>query len=800
MVTRDSSLLTRDSFCAGHFRISVFHTFFRPPGQMVEKRQIIQRLQNFQKMLAKSGTLALELAKRKGLKEDMQMTNSVLNTFVALSVLLVLWPINTVAQNQRPVAEAGLSRYAAGDPVHLDGSGSYDPDNSGPLSYAWRQIAGPAVVLTGADTAAPTVGGFVQTSDIQECEFELVVSDPELASVPDTVKVVIVPSFGPSMLKLENASFDPNKPTVIYFGGGDCINGYSGQLWNGGPAWTNKANVIGFPSGYKPDSGATGQTYYKYGDMIIVYLSSVAPDYRQPIQTSGWSTGGQPAIDVALRLNLTYKDARYGVNRVTFLEATPYCRDYSESIRSFLASSVEGEQCWIDNYVNGSAAFFPNVLNVAFSLSHAGVPLWYLNSLTGSDMNQFNNGVVAGAYWSVAGPGKNLHLASTPGAQTYNFTWNGGASSGNMSFYNESLCPGRLPEPVTLLVWRYPWLADGDPNGLVLTCAESENAVGCQLLSGSDPYNIADYNIVADSNSCPAIAAAMLPSSDTWWTVRVRDAYGSTIYADPIGVDSLSALGAIPAELVDFNQDFKVDMQDFSEFARHWREYEPSVDIIPAPNGDGVVDVKDLAILLECWLKETRLPFGLVAYWKLDETEGLAAHDRAGTYEGALHGDPLWQPTSGKVKGALQFDGVDDYVSTPFILDPAEGAFSVFAWVKGGGPEQAIISQARGVNWLAAGTSQGKLMTELKAAGRFGTPLFSEAVIIDGDWHRVGLTWDGSTRTLFVDNVEVAKGTQGTLAGSQGGLYIGAGKNLEAGSFWSGLIDDVKIYDRAVTP
>jgi hypothetical protein len=36
--------------------------------------------------------------------------------------------------------------------------------------------------------------------------------------------------------------------------------------------------------------------------MIIVYLSSVAPDYRQPIQTSGWSTGGQPAIDVALRL------------------------------------------------------------------------------------------------------------------------------------------------------------------------------------------------------------------------------------------------------------------------------------------------------------------------------------------------------------------------------------------------------------------------------------------------------------------------------------------------------------------
>ena len=29
---------------------------------------------------------------------------------------------------------------------------------------------------------------------------------------------------------------------------------------------------------------------------------------------------------------------------------------------------------------------------------------------------------------------------------------------------------------------------------------------------------------------------------------------------------------------------------------------------------------------------------------------------------------------------------------------------------------------------------------------------------------------------------------------------VRGGKNLEASSFWSGLIDDVKIYDRAVTP
>ncbi len=38
------------------------------------------------------------------------------------------------------------------------------------------------------------------------------------------------------------------------------------------------------------------------------------------------------------------------------------------------------------------------------------------------------------------------------------------------------------------------------------------------------------------------------------------------------------------------------------------------------------------------------------------------------------------------------------------------------------------------------------------------------------------------------------------VAGLDAGLDIGAGKNLQAASFWTGLIDDVRIYDRAVTP
>jgi Tol biopolymer transport system component len=291
--------------------------------------------------------------------------------------------------------------------------------------------------------------------------------------------------------------------------------------------------------------------------------------------------------------------------------------------------------------------------------------------------------------------------------------------------------------------------------------------------------------------------------NSSYWDLSPNiSADGRTLYFTsdrPGGIGSADLWQAPIIPVVDFNGDEKVDLKDFSKLAQYWGQNESSVDMGPMPWGDRRVDIQDVVVLGEYWLREV-LPVELVAYWKLDETEGGVAQDSAGGKDATANGNPVWEPTAGKVRGALELDGVDDYVSTPFILDPAAGAFSIFVWVKGGGPEQAIISQAGGVNWLAAGTSQGKLMTELKAPGRFGTPLFSEAVIIDGEWHRVGLTWDGSTRTLFVDNVEVAKGTQGTLASSQGGLYIGAGKGLEPGSFWSGLIDDVRIYDRAVTP
>ncbi len=428
-----------------------------------------------------------------------------------------------------PDADAGLPVYTDGNAVTLDGTGSYDPDNSGDLLYYWQQISGPPAVIEDANTAVPTISGLIQTDALQICEFQLVVYDGQYESLPDIAEVRIFPYFERVTYRLENSPFDPNKPTFIYFGGGDCITG-SGSWSNS--EWNEVVNVLSFS--YQPDPTITGRTYYKYGDMIVKYLSEVAPNYNQMIQTSGHSTGGQPAIDAAIRMNLTYKDSRYNVNRVTLLDGR--CRDYSESILNFIDSTVDGELCWMDTYEGTGPYFYPGILNVQVALNNHGYPpTWYKDSLTNPNMNEFNGGLVAGAYWSIVGPGKNLQLAKTPLYEVYKFHWEG-ALTGEMQFFDEANFPAKLPEPVTLL---RP-IDVGDPNGSVLTCLESENAVGYQLLMGENPNRVMDFDIISDTPTPPNNVIIELPFEQTWWTVRAYDQYGSTIYADPLSISILN--------------------------------------------------------------------------------------------------------------------------------------------------------------------------------------------------------------------------------------------------------------------
>ncbi|MFC1795122.1 LamG-like jellyroll fold domain-containing protein [Planctomycetota bacterium] len=250
--------------------------------------------------------------------------------------------------------------------------------------------------------------------------------------------------------------------------------------------------------------------------------------------------------------------------------------------------------------------------------------------------------------------------------------------------------------------------------------------------------------------------------------------------------------------IVDLNGDGIVDSVDLCIIVDNWGTNYSLCDIGPMPWGDGIVDVQDLIVLAEHLFEEI-FPLGLVEYWKLDETEGMFAVDSVSNNDAIVVGGAVWQPSSGQVDGALQLNSVDGCAIAGAVLNPADGPFSIFAWINGGAPGQVVVSQQGASDWLAA-DAEGNLMTELKGTGRSAGPLYSETVITDGQWHRVGLVWDGSHRTLYVDGVEVADDIQPGLEGSQMGLYIGTGKAMEPGTYFSGLIDDVRIYNRVVSP
>ncbi|MFC1792004.1 LamG-like jellyroll fold domain-containing protein [Planctomycetota bacterium] len=262
--------------------------------------------------------------------------------------------------------------------------------------------------------------------------------------------------------------------------------------------------------------------------------------------------------------------------------------------------------------------------------------------------------------------------------------------------------------------------------------------------------------------------------------------------------------------VVDFDGDGVVSINDLLMLIESLGTDDPKCDIGPMAWGDGVVDEADLEVLLDYWGTDVNA-IDPVAYWKLDESEGTIAYDSAGSNNASLVGDPVWQPAGGLLDGAFELDGIDDGAEAGFLFDPGDTAFSAFAWIKGGNLDQVIISQAKGqfgkgVNWLMTDTFTGNLMTEFQCLDENWSPhddLLSSIQVTDGQWHHVGLVWDSlGTRILYVDGIEVAKDTvrSGMLLLEDGGINIGFQASiLHRPGYWSGLIDDARIYNQALS-
>ena len=191
----------------------------------------------------------------------------------------------------------------------------------------------------------------------------------------------------------------------------------------------------------------------------------------------------------------------------------------------------------------------------------------------------------------------------------------------------------------------------------------------------------------------------------------------------------------------------------------------------------------------------------LLAWWKFDETEGQVARDSAGDHDGVLRGDPTWQPAGGRVGGALEFDGVDDYVDTDWVTDLP--TWTVAAWIKStASPKSPTATgaihreQNFQINWDHSDDAfRGG--AGLCAGGQWYGASFGE--LAADTWYHLVATYDGENLKTYKDGLLVTDnaGPSGRPNSESAPLTIGKHANAEA--YFAGMIDDVSIFVSALS-
>ncbi len=206
---------------------------------------------------------------------------------------------------------------------------------------------------------------------------------------------------------------------------------------------------------------------------------------------------------------------------------------------------------------------------------------------------------------------------------------------------------------------------------------------------------------------------------------------------------------------------------------------------------------------------------GLAGYWPFDEGSGSVAYDASGngnngTWSGTTSGNNSTYYATGKVGGyAGAFDGATDQTSVgdPAILQNATGSFSVAAWVYATSTKVGMEAVDKAANILAGGNTYGGwALGEVSGApifkisdsadGTYATA--STSTTYTGQWVHLAGVRSGNTILLYVN---------GASAGSASavGVNVNIDKTLVVGGhtaawLWPGYIDDVRIWNRALSP
>ncbi|MEV4998177.1 LamG-like jellyroll fold domain-containing protein [Streptomyces niveus] len=189
-------------------------------------------------------------------------------------------------------------------------------------------------------------------------------------------------------------------------------------------------------------------------------------------------------------------------------------------------------------------------------------------------------------------------------------------------------------------------------------------------------------------------------------------------------------------------------------------------------------------------------------HWALDEGKGTTAKDSGPNGKAlGLVGGSTW--TTGVSGSALAFDGKGQYAQTEGPVVDTTKSYSVSAWVT---LDALPGNYATAVSQDGRRTENPFYLQYGQGAFAFSTPGGNRARLVTqpetGRWyHLVGVRDSASDKiTLYVDGVPAATVAAGPADVSTGPLSLGRAKYDGAkGDFWNGSIDQVHVYDRALT-
>jgi hypothetical protein len=186
----------------------------------------------------------------------------------------------------------------------------------------------------------------------------------------------------------------------------------------------------------------------------------------------------------------------------------------------------------------------------------------------------------------------------------------------------------------------------------------------------------------------------------------------------------------------------------------------------------------------------------LIGWWKLDEGQGTVAVDWSGyNNHGDLVGDPQW--VAGKMTGAIQLDGDGDYVDVGSVGISGLDQRTLCGWAKASTVDIPGWTSVFGFapNSSASGTH---LDIEVDDTGNYvlHTGTWKSIFIpVDTQWHHFAVTYNGNGGSWHLDG----KLIRNIVAGIGTIDHVTIGARLNNSNSFPGLIDDVRIYDVALS-